>query len=196
MTLEHFVATYGLWGVLVGTFFEGETILVLGGFLAHRGYFALSWVIAAAFAGSFCGDQLVFHVGRRRGMEALARRPRWRERTERVLRLLQRHQTPVILGFRFVYGFRTVTPLALGAAGIRPLRFLFLNGIGAAIWAAAIATLGYLLGQSVETLLGDIKGIERALAGAILLIGAAAWLLRRALAGRRERAHPPDTHPR
>jgi membrane protein DedA with SNARE-associated domain len=38
MTLESILDPYGYLAVLVGTFLEGETILVLGGFAAHRGY--------------------------------------------------------------------------------------------------------------------------------------------------------------
>jgi membrane protein DedA with SNARE-associated domain len=38
MTLESILDTYGYLAVLVGTFLEGETILVLGGVAAHRGY--------------------------------------------------------------------------------------------------------------------------------------------------------------
>jgi membrane protein DedA with SNARE-associated domain len=179
MTLEQFVATYGLWAILAGTFFEGETILVLGGFLAHRGYLSLPWVIAAAFAGSFAGDQFFFQIGRRRGAWVLARRPHWQERSARVRDLLRRYQTAVILGFRFAYGFRTVTPVILGATGTSPLRFVALNAVGAAAWATAIAALGYLLGQSIEALLGEIKRFELAIAGTIIVLGAAIWLIRR-----------------
>ena len=185
MTLEQIVATWGLWGILIGTFLEGETILVLGGYLAHRGYFPLPWVIAAAFAGSFCGDQLFFFIGRRQGMGALARRPRWQERSEQVLRLLRRHETPVILGFRFVYGIRTVTPFVLGAGGTPPLRFLVLNGVGAAVWAAVVGTLGYVLGHSLEALLGEIRRYELAIAATILLLGAAMRLFRHRAGPRR-----------
>jgi membrane protein DedA with SNARE-associated domain len=54
VTLESIIETYGYWALLVGTFFEGETVLVLGGFAAHRGYLTLPWVILAAFIGSLC----------------------------------------------------------------------------------------------------------------------------------------------
>ena len=64
MTLQSLIDTYGYLAILVGTFFEGETILVLGGFAAYRGYLHLPWVIIAAFVGSLCGDQLFFFLGR------------------------------------------------------------------------------------------------------------------------------------
>jgi membrane protein DedA with SNARE-associated domain len=43
MTLDYIVQTYGYAAIVIGTFFEGETILVVGGFL-H-----LSGVIVSAF---------------------------------------------------------------------------------------------------------------------------------------------------
>lgn len=58
MSLESLVTSYGYPAVLVGTFLEGETILVLAGFLAHRGYLDLPLVILTAFLGTFTGDQL------------------------------------------------------------------------------------------------------------------------------------------
>jgi membrane protein DedA with SNARE-associated domain len=35
VTLQSFVDTYGYLAIMVGTFFEGETILVLGGLTAN-----------------------------------------------------------------------------------------------------------------------------------------------------------------
>ena len=39
MTLEYFITHYGYWAIVVGTFFEGETILLLGGLLPTEGIF-------------------------------------------------------------------------------------------------------------------------------------------------------------
>ena len=71
MSLETMIATYGYGAVLVGTFLEGETVVLLGGFAAHRGYLDLPWVIAVAFAGSLLGDQLYFYLGRRHSARIL-----------------------------------------------------------------------------------------------------------------------------
>jgi len=60
MDLQSIVENYGYAAILIGTFLEGETILVLAGLAAHQGYLILTWVILAAFAGSLCGDQLFF----------------------------------------------------------------------------------------------------------------------------------------
>jgi membrane protein DedA with SNARE-associated domain len=49
MTLESVLTTYGYFALMIGTFLEGETILIAAGFLAHRGYLELPWVIFLHF---------------------------------------------------------------------------------------------------------------------------------------------------
>ena len=63
MDLQNIIENYGYAAILIGTFLEGETILVLAGLAAHQGSLVLTWVIIAAFAGSLCGDQLFFIWG-------------------------------------------------------------------------------------------------------------------------------------
>jgi membrane protein DedA with SNARE-associated domain len=75
MTLEQLVSDYGYAAILIGTFFEGEMVLILGGFAAHRSYLQLPWVIVCAFVGTLFGDQLFYYIGRFRGMRLLERRP-------------------------------------------------------------------------------------------------------------------------
>lgn len=176
MTLEDVVSTYGYAAIGIGTFLEGETILILGGFAAHRGYLELPWVILSAFLGTLIGDQLYFYIGRFKGRGLLDKRPRWKSRSEKVFRLLYTHQVWFILGFRFLYGLRTVTPFIVGLSGISPLRFLVLNTIGALVWATVIGVLGYLFGQTLEVLVGDIKKYELAVFAILVIIGSVVWL--------------------
>jgi len=191
MTLEELVSTYGYAAIAVGTFLEGEMILVLGGFAAHRGYLDLSWVIACAFAGSVFGDQLYFHIGRAQGPGLLARRPGWQARAERVFRLLHAHQVWLILGFRFIYGLRTVTPFLLGAGRVSPVRFLVLNVIGGFAWAVAFGVLGYVFGEAMELVLGDLRRYELRAFLALAVAGALAWAVRVLWRRRAERPRPP-----
>jgi membrane protein DedA with SNARE-associated domain len=82
MTFQSSLETYGYLAILIGSFIEGETILVLGGFAAQRGYLQLPWVILFAFLGSLSGDQLFFHLGRLQSQQILSKHPRWRERVD------------------------------------------------------------------------------------------------------------------
>ncbi|MCL5966216.1 MAG: DedA family protein [Deltaproteobacteria bacterium] len=172
MTLQSIIEHYGYPALVVGTFLEGEVILVIAGFAAYQGYLALPWVVAAAFTGSLLGDQTYFFLGRWKGNGVLAKRPAWQPRVDRAKILLERHQILTTLGFRFVYGFRTIAPFALGMSRIPAHRFALLNAISALAWSAAFGAGGYLFGKTLEILIGRIQRIEKEAVAAI----AAAWL--------------------
>ncbi len=160
MSLEQLISTYGYAAIAVGAFVEGETVLVLGGLAAQRGYLELSWVMVSAFGGTVMGDQFFFYVGRVKGRRILEKRQRWKSKAEKVFLLLDRHQTLLILGFRFLYGLRVATPIVLGASRIAPVRFLVLNMAGALTWTLSIGAMGYLFGNALEVLIGDVKRYE------------------------------------
>jgi membrane protein DedA with SNARE-associated domain len=175
--LETFLTTYGYPVLIIGAFFEGETVMVLAGVAAHMGYLSLPWVVICGFGGTLFGDQLYFYLGRRHGKTTLAKHPDWQKSTTRVFDLLHRHQTLLILSFRFLYGIRTVTPFVIGMSEVSYLRFTLLNVIGATIWATGIALAGYYFGHAVEIVLGDIKKYEVEVMAAIIVVASIIWLI-------------------
>lgn len=179
MTLETSIAQWGYAVVVLGTLVEGETVLLAAGFLAHRGYLSLPGVILFAFAGSVAGDQIYFHFGRHYGASLLHRRPSWRRAADRARALLGKFETPFVLGFRFLYGFRSLTPVLLGAAGYPVARFAVLNAAGGMLWSASVATAGYLFGGVLETLLGDLHRHELWILAALAAIAMTTAIVRR-----------------
>ena len=176
-TLTELIKNYGYLAILIGTFLEGETILILGGFAAHMGFLELPWVIASAIAGSFSGDQLYYYIGRHFGRKIIAKRLSWQVGAQKVYKHLHRHQNLLILSFRFFYGLRNVTPFAVGAAHISRVRFFSLNLIGAIVWAFAFAYAGYLFGEAFRLLLDDFKRYEMYVLLGLMLIGLMIWLI-------------------
>ena len=190
--LQQFLQDFGYFALFLGTFFEGETILVLAGFLAFRGYMDINLVVLVAFFGSYAGDQLWYFMGRRHGRKLLARKPRWQLMGDRALVHIRRHPDIWVLSFRFVYGLRTVMPVAIGLSGYPPRRYLLLNGLGAAIWAAALGAAAYHFGAILEGLLGNVKRYELWVLGGLLLLGGVLWLRRRFRAARIARKEAAD----
>lgn len=176
MTPEHLIDAYGYLAILIGAFLEGETILVLGGIAAKLGYLELPWVIVCAFTGTLFGDQLFFFLGRYKGQTFLDKRPTWQGRAEKVHRIMERHHIPIILGFRFLYGLRTVTPFVIGMSRVPIAEFMILNIIGAALWAVSIGILGYAFGHALGLILGDIQHYELEILAVVLLVGILIWV--------------------
>jgi membrane protein DedA with SNARE-associated domain len=178
MTVEYLIETYGYIALFLGIFVEGEVVLVLGGFLAHRGYLALPLVMLVAFVGGTGSDQFYFNMARWRGKELLERHPIWAARMERADRLVQKYGNLIIFGFRFLYGTRIAVPILLGMGSVPRWRFVVLNMAGAAAWAVTFSTLGYLFGDAMELLLGRIKEYELIVALAIALFALVLWTVR------------------
>jgi membrane protein DedA with SNARE-associated domain len=183
MNIAEWVQSYGYLAVAVGTFLEGESVLLIAGAAAAHGHLSMPAVIAVAALASFLGDQLYFLAGRRYGAVLLARYPSLQPRAARVAGLLERHHLPLILSIRFLYGLRIVGPIAIGMSRVSWSRFLILNGLGAVVWALLIAGAGYGAGQALVYLLKTVDADEQWALSLLLGLGFVWWLLgrRRAL---------------
>ena len=177
MDLAGLIDSYGYIAVFIGAFLEGETILALAGLAAYRGYMDFLTVVLVAMFAGFLGDQFYFFLGRFKGKQLLARFPHAEERAHRFDALLARWHAPLIVGIRFMYGFRILGPIMLGMGRVPAWKFVLYNFIGAAIWAPLIAGIGYKFGEVLETVLGDMKRFELWVFAAIVVIGATIFLV-------------------
>ncbi len=182
MSIEEMIARYGYLALFAGVVVEGETALIAASFAAHQGYLNLPWVMVVAFLGSLGGDEFYFFLGRLKGRSYLRARPAWELRVRKVESLLERHRLPAILGFRFVYGLRSVAPFAIGMSGIKTRSFVLLNAASALAWSVLIGAFGFLIGTVLEALLVDVRRYERLVLLSILIsggIGCGYWYLRK-----------------
>ena len=168
----------GYLALFIGTFLEGETILIIAGIAASEGLLNINWVILSAFCGTLLGDQLYFLIGRYRGQWLLSKVPRWQPNMQRALEMLERHAIWVLLTYRFMYGVRNVTSFAVGMSRIRLWVFLVLNIGGAAIWAVIFGLGGYLVGQTLLLFIKDVKHYQVQFLIVACIVALGFWLYR------------------
>jgi membrane protein DedA with SNARE-associated domain len=157
--IAQIIADHGAWFypiTFIWAFLEGETFVIFAGAASYQGLLNVYFLIAAAWAGSFCGDQFYFFIGRRYGHRVLKRFPTWQGPVDMALGLLHKYHVGFILSFRFIYGVRNFSSFAMGMSELPWIRFFILNFIAAGLWATTFAFAGYLLGQMFEAVLGDI----------------------------------------
>ena len=175
----HLIEHYGYVATFAGTLAEGESLLILSGLAAHRGYLSLPAVILVGAAGGALGDVGFFLLGRHYGDGLLARFPRFAPAADRIRGMIERHPSVTVLAVRFMYGLRTAGPAIIGSTRIGFVQFALLNTLGALLWSACWTAAGYLLGRAAERLLGDLAHVERELfAVTLVLVVAAAVALR------------------
>ncbi|SUG32473.1 membrane protein [Salmonella enterica subsp. arizonae] len=183
MDINTLITHYGYAALVIGSMAEGETVTLLGGVAAHQGLLKFPLVAAAVALGGMMGDQLLYLLGRCYGGKILRRFPRYHTKIRRAQKMIQRHPYLFVIGTRFMYGFRVVGPLLIGASRLPPKIFLPLNILGALVWALLFTTLGYLGGEVIAPWLHDLDqhlrhGIWLILA-IVLVVGVRWWLKRR-----------------
>ena len=176
MTPELLLHKFGYLAVFVGTFLEGETILVMAGFVAHRGHLHLTPVILYAFLGAYTGHLFWFWLGRTQGIRLLERFPRMKEQFGRGIRIFERYGAAAIFIMQWLYGLRITGAVIIGISRISLARFLIYEAITCIVWAIVIGTAGYYFGRAVESVLGEAAQIEKWGLLAILVIGVGMWL--------------------
>ncbi len=178
------IEQYGYLATFVGTLLEGESLLILSGLAAHRGYLSFPVVVAVGALGGALGDIGFFLLGRHHGGRLVERFPRFAPAVGRVHRMVERHPVATILAVRFMYGLRTAGPAIIGTTRVPWLTFCVLNALGAFAWSACWAGAGWVLGKAAEHLLGDLAHLEKELflgalvAAVIAAIGLRWWRAR------------------
>jgi membrane protein DedA with SNARE-associated domain len=176
LSLGALIATHGYWIVAVGCLLEGETVLLLAGFAAKRGYLDAVEVVGIASAAAFAGDQVLFWLGRRYGHALLARWPAIATRAVKISGLIDRHPQKAALVARFIYGSRFAGPILIGMSSMPQARYAPLNAIASIAWAILFTTAGWFLGAAAEAYAGDLRRIEGWLL-AIVIAAVVAWRL-------------------
>jgi len=170
--VEAFLARYGLLAVFVGMWVEGETVLLVSGFLAHQRLFSLWALLPVAFLGAFSVDNAFYAAGR-----YLSSNPRVRWFLERpALRSLHEHGESwgAFLLVRFLYGTRAPFMVYLGSRPLPYARFVLREIPALVLWSTLWIFFGHALGRVLVLALGELRSSHRA---AVVAILAAAGLL-------------------
>jgi len=176
MSPELLLHKFGYFAVFIGTFLEGETILVMAGFFAERGYLELATVMLVAASGAYAGHMFWFWLGRTRGVRLLDRFPKMKKHFGRGIRIFERYGAPAIFITQWLYGLRVTCAVIIGISRISVVKFMVLEAITCVVWAAIIGGAGYYFGRAVESVLGRAAHIEKW--GLLILVvgGLAIWL--------------------
>ena len=179
MSPEALLERFGYLAVFIGTFLEGEAILITAGFFASRGYLAVFIVCLVAFAGAYAGHVFWFWLGRVHGVRLLDRFPRMKRHFGKGIRVFERYGASAIIITQWIYGLRITCAVIIGMSRIGMVKFLVYEALSCALWAVVITFAGFYFGRAIEAVLGRVEHIEKY---ALIVIAVAAlgmWLYHR-----------------
>jgi membrane protein DedA with SNARE-associated domain len=180
--IQEWIQQYGYWFVFFGIMLEnagiplpGETITIVGGFLAGNDELRYSLVLLCAVTGAILGDSLGYWLGRWGGLAALEqigklfRMPN--DEIELAREKFRGSSDRAVFFGRFVAILRIFAGPMAGLSGMPYPRFLFFNASGALVWGLATTGIAYYAGKLIplEYLVsGVVKFSLIALGGVIL----------------------------
>lgn len=151
------IESWGLPALFLGGLVEGDGAGVLGGALAHRGAFPPLAAFAAVTGGAALADQLWFHMARHHRKAPWLRRLVARPAAARLLALAEHRPVLASMAFRFVWGLRTLGPLALGLSAVPARLYVPCSLLAVTAWGALVTALGYGAGHLIERLFGRLE---------------------------------------
>lgn len=146
------LAHYGYFAVLIGTFFEGETVLLLGAYAVQQHLLNFWGLIAVAMLGGFAGDQLYYQIGKKYGDPFIQSRPKLAAKFDQASQLIERYPKLTILFMRFAWGLRTVIPMSFGVKKYSMLHYILMNIVACFIWAFVMVSVGLQLSHWLHQL--------------------------------------------
>ena len=172
----HLILQYGYALIFVAAAAEGDATLLTATFLARRGYLDLDLVLLVAGVATIAINQAYFWVGRRYGPTRLAT-IREHGASRHVVGWVKRRGLPLVVGSRFVYGFRIAIPAACGATRMSPLTFSLADIVGSLLWVGVIGGGGYAIGHISTVVFNDLRAHQWWIAD-VLFVGAVILLAR------------------
>ncbi|MEE8526343.1 MAG: DedA family protein [Thermoanaerobaculia bacterium] len=151
----------------------GDTVILLGFFLAAQGGAPPLWIFAAAVTGSLVGSIAAYGLGRRYGMTIVQKIVRQRRRSEswgRTRELFQRFGERVLVINRFLPFVRGVMLYAAGALRMRFWPTVVYCGVSNLAFVALLMWLGLVTADSWERVLTTAQDANRWLGFAALVI--------------------------
>jgi membrane protein DedA with SNARE-associated domain len=177
--LIYLLKQYGYVILFVWSIFEGETGLVMAGVLSHTGDMNLWLSIVVAALGGFVGDQFYFYLGKWNKKWVLEELKAHKTKFARARLLLRKYGGWVIFIQRFLYGMRTITPMAIAISGYDPKKYAIINFFSAFVWAAVTIIPSYIFGEEILNIIKWFKNHWYFGLGFAVLVLGLLWYLNR-----------------
>lgn len=139
--------TYGYIALFLYSLGGGFVGLTAAGVLSYMGKMDLATSMAVAFVANAIGDTLLFYMARYQKSDIMNYMHKHKRKLAYSHLLMKKYGSWIIIFQKFVYGIKTLIPLAIGLTRYSFARFNVLNIIAAAIWALSVGIASYLSGK-------------------------------------------------
>lgn len=169
--LYELIGQYGLYAVFLLVMLEGDITLLIGGVLAHSGFFgeySFARFLLWATLGGCLSDNIAYFAGR--GFcEGVKKFRFYRAAKPRLERLTNKFGPLSIFLSKYIYGLRWAACVFYGVGRMSYLRFLIVSFFSCFLWVFILAGAGYFFSGAVMGLIGDFQRLGKVLLVIVVL---------------------------
>lgn len=155
--MEEFIREWGYIALFLYSFGGGFVGLVIAGVLSYAGDLNIYASIIVAGSANFIGDQFLFYMARTNKNYAKDTMKKYGRKVALAHLWMRRYGSTVVFFQKYVYGIKTLIPLAMGLTKYSFQKFTVYNIFATVLWAVVVGSVSYMMGEIVLTYAEDYK---------------------------------------
>ena len=167
--MEELIREWGYLILFAYSFGGGFLALAVAGVLSYSGELNIVATMIVAGSANFIGDMFLFYMARTNKHFAKDTMKKYGRKVAYAHILMRKYGSFAIFLQKYVYGIKTLIPLAIGLTKYSGARFMFYNVFASIAWAVIVGGIAYMLGEVVLTYADDYKYYGLAMLAALLI---------------------------
>ncbi len=170
------LSTYGYIALFLYSFGGGFFGLIAAGALSYMGKMDITLSIMIAATANYIGDMFLFYLARYNKALTAPYMKQHRRKFALSHILIKKYGDWVVFIQKYIYGVKTLVPIAMGLSKYSFVKFGLLNIFASALFALFFGLLSYKGGEHIIQLAGYIKSHPWILPLILALLLALLWL--------------------
>ncbi len=167
--MEDIIRDWGYIALFLYSFGGGFVGLVFAGVLSYAGDLNIYISIAVAAVSNFIGDQFLFFLARKNKSYAKGMMKNYGRKIALAHLMMRKYGSFVVFIQKYIYGIKTLIPLAMGLTKYSAIKFSIFNIFATAIWASLVGYASYIAGELILSSADDFKYIGLGIVAVVLL---------------------------
>jgi len=169
------LSTYGYIILFLYSFGGGFFALVAAGALSYMGKMDITTSIAVAAVANYIGDMFLFYMARYNKGFAKPYMKNHRRKVALSHVLIKKYGDLVIFIQKFIYGVKTLVPIAFGLSKYSFVKFGILNAPASLVFSLFFGLISYYGGKQIVTAFGVIKENPIIMPIVLVVFGSLIW---------------------
>lgn len=168
--MEEIIRDWGYIALFLYSFGGGFVGLVFAGVLSYAGDLNIYISIIVAGVSNFLGDQFLFFLARKNKSYAKDMMKKYGRKIALAHLMMRRYGSLVVFIQKYIYGIKTLIPLAMGLTKYSSVKFTIINIFATTLWALVVGFASYSAGEYILSISDDFKYIGLGLVIVVVLI--------------------------